>query len=59
MFYHFPQHDMEQVLPSIVNGASEYQTPGSKMKEQRSLFMAAPVHYICQPEEKGRFLFQD
>lgn len=26
------------------------------MKEQRSLFMSAPVHNICQPEEKGESL---
>lgn len=26
------------------------------MKEQRSLFMSAPVHYLCQPEEKGEIL---
>lgn len=32
---------------------------GIKLKEQRSLFMSASVHYICHLEEKGAFLIQD
>lgn len=50
---------MERVLPVRVNGAQEYQIPGIKLKEQKSIFMSASVHYLCYPEQKGRFLIQD